>query len=95
MKIFLHFIEDEKDYVGLVKTHKVKRITIPQFRNFVRRQFEDENYIYELLSICLIKIKNEYRNQYSEKDKELNFLIIEPIISNCFEVIYNELDREI
>jgi hypothetical protein len=72
----------------------LKKITILQFKNFIRRQNKDENYFYEIISKCMVNIKTEYQKEYSEDKKELNIVIIEPIILKCYtKIIYSELDK--
>lgn len=95
MKIFLRFVEgDDQDYNNLLKTNKLKDITIPQFKNFIKNQTKDCNYIYQILSVCLIEVKKEYLKQFNKEKNELNYLIIEPIISQCFTIIMYNLDKE-
>jgi len=86
-------METEKDMNILLNTNRVKRMTIKQFKYFTRNLLADENYLYDILAKCLINVKKEYLRQYKEDKKELNFLLIEPIIQSSFEIIYDELDE--
>jgi hypothetical protein len=92
-KIYAHLMESEKEMEILIKTHRIKKMTIKQFKCFSRCLLADQNYIYEILAKCLIKVKNEYIRQYKEDKKEMNFLLIEPIIESSFEIVYDDLDN--
>ena len=88
-------IDDEKDYKNLLKTNHLEEITIPKFKNFIRNLDKQENYFYELLAQCLIKVKREYQKQYNPNKKEMNFLIIDPISLRCMkEEIYDVLEND-
>lgn len=91
-KIFAHLMESDKDIEVLLKTHKIKLMTIRQFKLFNRNQISNENYLYELLAKCLIQVKNEFSRQFDPAKKEINFLLIEPIIQKAFDIVYDELD---
>ncbi len=91
-KIFAHLVESEQDVEILLKTHKIKLMTIKQFQTFIQNQLANENFLYELLAKCLIQVKFEYIRQYNPDKKERNFLLIEPIIQKAFEIVYEELE---
>ena len=88
-------METEKDVDILLDTNRIKRMTIKQFKYFTRNLQADENYLYDILAKCLINVKKEYLRQYTENKRELNFLLIEPIIQSSFEIIYDEFDDKI
>ncbi len=95
LKVNLYFLDDEEENILLQKQHRLETIKIPQFKNFIKRQFLDENYFYEILAQSLIKIHSEYTKQYDPKKRELNFLLFEGIIVSCFkDYIYKELNKE-
>jgi hypothetical protein len=84
--------EDEKDYEFQLKSNALDKISIFQFKNFIRRQHSDENFVYELFSKCLILIKNHYKREFDSTKNELNFLIIDPIIQRCY---HSEIFKEL
>lgn len=99
-KIIFNFIDEDDEssiphsnHNYLMKIHKLKYPSIPQFKNFTTYLLTNQNFHFELLSKCLNQIKEEYKKQYNPVIKEMNFLIIEPIIYKSFmETIYRGLD---
>ena len=91
-KINFCLIDEHKDYEFQLNNQKLKKISIFQFKNFIKKLNQDENYVYDLLSKCLIKIKENYIKEFDSTKNEMNFLIIDPIIYRCYETeIYDEL----
>jgi hypothetical protein len=92
LKINFCLIEEDKDYEFQLKNQNLQKISIFQFKNFIKKLNQDENYIYELLSKCMISIKEKYKREFDSNKNEMNFLIIDPIIYRSYQKeIYDEL----
>ena len=90
-KIYAHLMDSNKDVEILRKTHRIELMSIKQFKNFIRKIYSDDNYLFELLAKCVISVKNDYIKQFNKDRKEMNFLLIEPIIQSSFHIICEEL----
>ena len=90
----MNLLENDKEYNQLIKSYSIKEITINQFKIFIENQNNDENYIYEFLSLCIINSNLEYKRVHDANKKELNILLIDSItIKSLEKIINNELNK--
>lgn len=58
-------------------------IIFRQFKNFCIHLNYNENILLILLSKALIFTKNKFKEQFDKEKKELNFLLIDPILKRA------------
>jgi len=87
-KITFNLLEKEEDYTYLIKQYKIPSISITNFRNFMKQQLKDENYIFDLLSKCLISAKNRFLKLYDNKLGMRNILFLESSVDEAYKSVF-------
>lgn len=95
-RIMLQLISEEK-IETLVKMNKVKLCSRKQIKHFVKALKEDDMIYFELLYMMVIFVYEQYGNDYVEGKKEMNVLLVGPIIKTsliCFEEALNNGEKK-
>ncbi len=91
-KIFLNLFDHQiVDYDNLLKMNKIKEITLKQFINFLEFYAADQNIFFEILSRWMIIVKKKFLKKFRIDQKERNIIVMNQVINNSFEEIYNSL----
>ena len=84
-------LESDEEYTMLIKQYKLSKISFKCFRNFLKFQNVDDNFVYDILSKCLLQAHDNFIKVY---DKELgirNMYNMDSSVDNAYKKIINEL----
>ena len=91
MKLFYHLISndlDAQEYSFLLVNNKIKDCNRAQFKNFAVENKNNENYIFDILSYLLIRVKDDFKLEFNQAKGALNLLLVDPIIIRNFDDIF-------
>jgi hypothetical protein len=84
-------LDSDEEYSLLKKQYKLKKISFNCFRNFLKYQSANENFIFEILSKCLLKAHENFIKVY---DKELgirNMYNMDSSVDSAYRKIIDDL----
>lgn len=84
-KITFNLIENEEDYNALTKQYKLKFISKQSFKAFLRFQNNDNNFVFDLLSKCLINAKNIFLKLYDKEIGIKNVYFLDRAVDQAFK----------
>ena len=85
-----NLLERDEEYDLLSKQYKLKRLYINQFVNFIFEQKQNDNYVYDLLSKCLIEAKNIFLEKYQKDLGIRNIQNLDSSVDDAFNNIFLE-----
>ncbi len=91
------FLSKKEEVKNQQLTNKIEGCTRKQLKAFVNVLSEDNLILLDILSYILIFIKQKYMKEMDENKKELNFLLIDPIIYlgiKCLGKALNEVSGQ-
>lgn len=90
-RIFLRLVNDD-EIETQAKSNKITLCNKKQLKHFCIGITKDEYFYYELLAEMVFYVFTMYRAQYEESKKEMNILLIDPLIKNAITSLYNALE---
>ena len=74
--------------------YKLQYLTISGFKNFLKYQSKDENFIYDILSKCIISGKNTFLKLYDQELGIRNIHNFDKAVDTAFnDVLFKILDE--
>ena len=89
-RIMLRLVNDD-EIETQAKTNKITLCNNKQLKHFCIGITKDEFFYYDLLAQMVFFVFTMYRSQYEEAKKEMNILLIDPLIKNAITSLYNAL----
>ncbi len=85
-------LEKTEDCSFLIKQYKLKKISFPLFKTFLKYQSKDDNFIFDLFSKCLVKAKDTYLKLYNNEHGLRNIYNLDIAVDKAFDhVFFTEL----
>lgn len=85
-------LETEDEYHLLCNQYKLKKIEIRRFKAFIKRQSKEKNFIFDLLSRCLITAKDIYLKLYNQELGIRNIHFLDRSVDQAFDnIIFSSL----
>lgn len=81
-------LEREEEYSYLKKQYKLENIEILHFKTFLRNQIRDRNFLFDILSKCLISAKNTFIKLYDEKIGIRNIYFLDRSVDEAFNSVF-------
>jgi uncharacterized phosphosugar-binding protein len=79
-------LEKDEEYSFLMKKYNLSNMNSSYFKNFLKRQIIEENFIFEVLSKCLVNTKAIFIKKYK---KELGIRNI-TMLDDCIDQSYKD-----
>ena len=93
-KLSLDMTQNKKESFNEREKYGIKSVDIKQFIGFIKNQYNDSNYAYDLLSSIIISVKGKIQNLKFENDEDkITFIEKETKIS-FKDIFYLELTKE-
>jgi hypothetical protein len=88
IRTYLYLLTNEEIRINL-KFKKDILATRKELKYFCYCLFDNENLLSDICSICLLSIFQKFKEQMKSGQKEINYLIIEPIIHDSIQCLKN------
>ena len=92
IRTYLYLLTNEEIRINL-KFKKDILATRKELKYFCYCLFDNENLLSDICSICLLSIFQKFKEQMKSGQKEINYLIIEPIIHDSIQCLKNSLNN--
>ena len=90
IRSYLYLLTDEEININ-IKFQRGVLANRKQLKYFCYFLFDNENLLNDICCICLLSVFQKFKEKKTNQ-KEINYLIIEPIIQNSVECLKNSLD---
>jgi len=77
-------LERDDEYTFLSKHYKLEKIDLDHFKSFLKVQSKDGNFIFDILSRCLISAKNNFIKLYDQKIGIRNIHFLDRSVDEAF-----------
>lgn len=86
-KIAFNLLENDDDHIFLKNQYKLDSISVASFTNFLSLQCNDDNFIFDLLSKCLISAKESFLSIYKQELGIRNITNLDKAVDQAFKNI--------
>jgi hypothetical protein len=83
--------DNQEEYIIMINKYKLRKISNNSFKNFFKYQSVDDNFIFEMLSKCLLKAHENYLNVYNKELGVRNMYNMDSSVDNAYKQIFKVL----
>lgn len=84
-KITFNLLENEDEYSFLKKQYNLDGISVSNFANFLRFQCDNDTFVFDLLSKCLISAKQSFLSLYKQELGIRNITNLDKSVDQAFK----------